>query len=152
ASSLWSPWPAPEGLNAAAPAGVSLRTPALAGVAGGGGGGARRGVVAAWGGAAGGVSPPPTEPHQYQRSDPAQPEPPAFPDRRDRLGPVVRARPRRQLGRVVLPDQWLRVGPDGLRDAADVPPDIKVAATRRVIVTLDAGDDRFPDAGLAADL
>ena len=55
-------------------------------------------------------------------------------------------------GLVVLPDQRLRISPDSPGDDADVPPGIRVAATCGVIITLDACDDHFPDAGLIADL
>src|SRR5262249_23226026 len=49
-------------------------------------------------------------------------------------------------------DQRLGVGPDDLGDAADVPPGVEVATTGRVVVVLDAPDDRFPDTGPLADL
>jgi hypothetical protein len=54
--------------------------------------------------------------------------------------------------RVVLLDQRLGVGAYHLGDGADVPPRVEVAAALGVVVFLDLPDDRFPDAGLQADL
>ena len=59
---------------------------------------------------------------------------------------------RRPADRVVLLDQRPRVGPDGLGDAADVPPRVEVAAAPGVVVALDPPDDRFPDPGPLTDL
>jgi hypothetical protein len=59
---------------------------------------------------------------------------------------------RRPANRVVLLDQRPRVGPDGLGDAADVPPRVEVAAAPGVVVALDPPDDRFPDPGPLTDL
>ncbi len=97
-----------------------------------------------------------TEPHHHQHHhqhcDPVQPAPLAYPDGRERIGHILRDRLRPQPGRVVLPDQRLRISPDGPGDAPDIRPGVKVPTTRRVVVTLDLFDDRFPDAGPLANL
>src|SRR5262249_2890022 len=59
---------------------------------------------------------------------------------------------RRTVGRVIFADQRFGVGADGLGDATDVPPGVKVTTTRREVLALDPRDDRFPDAGPLADL
>src|SRR5438046_1942946 len=66
-----------------------------------------------------------------------------------RRGSPPRAGP---AGRVIFADQRLRIGPDDLGDAANVAPGVEVATTRRVVIVLDAPDDRFPDAGPLTDL
>ncbi len=69
---------------------------------------------------------------------------------------LLQAYPRRHLrrpaDRVVLLDQRPGVGPDGLGDAADVPPRVEIAAAPGVVVALDPPDDRFPDPGPLTDL
>jgi len=69
---------------------------------------------------------------------------------RERLGNPIGERPR--PGRIVGPDQRLRISPDSRGDGPDVPAGVKITPTGRVIITLNIGDDRFPDAGLPADL
>ncbi len=59
---------------------------------------------------------------------------------------------RRPLHLVVLPDQRLRVGADGARDAADVAASVEVATARRVVTALNPPDDRLPDTGPLANL
>src|SRR6185437_7056279 len=61
-------------------------------------------------------------------------------------------RPRRSDGRVVLRDERLGVDADGLGDAADVSARVEITAATRKIITLDAADDRLPDAGALANL
>ena len=84
--------------------------------------------------------------------------PPARLSRRGRGGRGVREdvgerqRRRHATGGVVLPDQRVGVSPGDLGDAADVPPDVKVASAPGIVVSLDVADDCFPDAGPLADL
>ena len=61
-------------------------------------------------------------------------------------------RPRRPVVGVVVLDQRLGVGADGLGDGADMTTGIEVAATLGEVVRLDLPDDRFPDQGSLADL
>ena len=68
------------------------------------------------------------------------------------LQAYCRQRLRRPADRVVLLDQRPGVGPDGLGDAADVPPRVEVAAAPGVVVALNPPDDRFPDPGPLTDL
>jgi hypothetical protein len=66
--------------------------------------------------------------------------------------PLVRRGRTRPVERVILGDQRPGIGPDGLGDAADVRPGVKVATAGRVVAALDRRDERFPDAGLLTDL
>src|SRR4029077_7847675 len=63
-----------------------------------------------------------------------------------------RGRAGRPVGPVILLDQWHRGGADDLRDAADVPPGVEVAAALGVVVGFDVADDARPDPGPLADL
>src|SRR5215469_4861147 len=59
---------------------------------------------------------------------------------------------RRTMGRVVLLDQRLGIGPDDPRDRADMPAGVEVATARRVVIVLDVIDQGLPDPGPLADL
>ena len=90
---------------------------------------------------------------QPQHRGPVHPVPRVHPDRPGRPEQIRRRdRLRRAVGRVVLPDQWLGISPDDPGDGTDVPPGVEIATARAVVVTLDAGDDCFPDAGPLTDL
>jgi hypothetical protein len=99
-------------------------------------------------------------PQQTQRRYERQPQhrspvppPPRRPARRKQLVQAHRRQhARRTVDRVILADQRLGVGADGLGDATDIPPGVKVTTTCRVVLALDPRDDRFPDAGPLADL
>src|ERR1019366_4844491 len=88
-----------------------------------------------------------------QRQAPVEPAPLPELDRRGRLENVCRRnRLRRALGRVVLPDQRLRVDAGRACNAAKMAPCVEVAAARRIVATLDAPDNCLPDAGPLTDL
>jgi hypothetical protein len=79
--------------------------------------------------------------------------PPGRPGQRDQLVDAGgRDRARGPVGGVELLDQRPGISRDDLGDAADMPPGVEVAAAHRVVVTLDAPDDRLPDTGPLADL
>src|SRR5262249_29697433 len=65
---------------------------------------------------------------------------------------VLQLRVRRAMGRVVLLDQRLGIGPDDPRDRPDVPAGVEVTAARRVVIALDVLDQGLPDPGPLADL
>ena len=92
----------------------------------------------------------------YQRRHHGQGRPPPLRSLGRRGQQLLQAYPRQHLrrpaDRVVLLDQRPGVGPDGLSDAADVPPRVEVAAAPGVVVALDPPDNRFPDPGPLTDL
>jgi hypothetical protein len=69
-----------------------------------------------------------------------------------RCGPQGRSAIRRAPGAVIFLDQRCRISSDHPGDGTDVPPRVKVAAARGIVIALDAPDNRFPEAGLLADL
>ena len=54
--------------------------------------------------------------------------------------------------RVVLLNQRIRIGPHDSGDSTDMAASVGVTAACGEVIFLDSPDDRFPDAGLVADL
>jgi hypothetical protein len=85
-----------------------------------------------------------------QDRSPAHPAPPAHPGRARRPGHKTSRL--REVSGVVIADQRAGIRAHRLGDGTDMPPGVKIATTRGIVIALDATNDGLPDAGPLADL